>query len=152
MSKLQFWTLNIVGGVCALLILCNLALGQMDLRLNKSVVATQNQFNQAQRLQNTAQNLIGRIAQAGQSDAALRQLLAKLAAQIDQRKQLNQARLMQEQNRSALIQAQQLETRLQLLSLELLQVAKTNGLAKQIVQDFNIQWNPGPAAAANAAK
>jgi len=77
MSKLQFWTLNIAGGVCALLILCNLALGQMDLRLNKSVVATQNQFNQAQRLQNTAQNLIGRIAQAGQTDATLRQLLAK---------------------------------------------------------------------------
>ena len=77
----------------------------------------------------------------------------RLAAQMDQRDQLNQAQIMQAQNRGALIQAQQLETRLQSLSLELLQVAKTNGLAKQIVQDFNIQWNPGPAATpTNAAK
>ena len=78
----------------------------------------------------------------------------RLAGQKEQRDQLTQAQLMQAQNLSALIEAQQLETRLQSLSLELLQVAKTNVLAKQIVQDFNIQWNPGPAApaAANAAK
>ena len=31
-------------------------------------------------------------------------------------------------------------------SLELLQVAKTNATAKQIVQEFNIQWTPGPTA------
>ena len=36
-----------------------------------------NQFDQAQQLQNTAQNLVVRIAQAGQSDPALRDLLAK---------------------------------------------------------------------------
>jgi hypothetical protein len=56
--------------------------------------------------------------------------------------------MMQAQNVGVLIEAQQLEMRLQALSLDLLQVAKTNIVAKQIVQDFNIQWNPGPAAPA----
>ena len=67
---------------------------------------------------------------------------------IEQRQQLHQAEQMQAQNAGALAQAQQLESRLEALSLDLLQLAKTNAAAKQIVQDFNIQWNPGPAAAA----
>jgi hypothetical protein len=65
---------------------------------------------------------------------------------LGQRQQLNQARLLQAQNAGALAQARQLEARLEALSLDLLQVAKTNATAKQIVQDFNIQWTPGPAA------
>ena len=77
MSRVQFWTLNVVGGVCALLILCNLVLGPLNSRLNKSVVATQRQFNQAQQLQNTAQNLVVRIAQEGQDEPALRELLVR---------------------------------------------------------------------------
>ena len=77
MSKQQFWTLNVVGGICALLIAINLLLGQMDVRLNKVVVGKQNQFENAQRLRNTAQSLIMRIAQTGQSDAALNQLLIR---------------------------------------------------------------------------
>ena len=35
------------------------------------------EFNQAQRIQETAQNLVVRVLQAGQSDPALRDLLAK---------------------------------------------------------------------------
>jgi hypothetical protein len=65
---------------------------------------------------------------------------------LQQRTQLDQARLMQAQNVGALAQARQLEARLEALSLDLLQVAKTNAAAKQIVQDFNIQWTPGQAA------
>jgi hypothetical protein len=68
----------------------------------------------------------------------------------DQREQLNQAQLMQAQNVGALAQARQLEARLESFSLDLLQVAKTNAAAKQIVQDFNIQWSPGPAASVPA--
>jgi hypothetical protein len=71
----------------------------------------------------------------------------RLLTQLDQRNQLTQAQSMQAQNINMLYEAQQLEVRLQNLSLDLLQVAKTNAQAKQIVQDFNIQWNPGPAAA-----
>jgi hypothetical protein len=74
----------------------------------------------------------------------------RLAGQLEQRKQLSEAQLMQAQNIGALNDAAQLENRLQLVSLELLQVARTNALARQIVQDFNIQWNPGPAAPAIA--
>jgi hypothetical protein len=65
---------------------------------------------------------------------------------LQQRTQLDQARIMQARNAGALDQARQLEARLERLSLDLLQVAKTNTTAKRIVQDFNIQWNPGPAA------
>lgn len=74
----------------------------------------------------------------------------RLVNLFDQREQLNQAVLMQAQNVGALAQGRQLEARLESLSLELLQVAKTNATAKQIVQDFNIQWTPGPAVSAPA--
>jgi hypothetical protein len=65
---------------------------------------------------------------------------------LQQRTQLDRARIMQAQNAGALEQARQLEARLEALSLDLMQVAKTNATAKKIVQDFNIQWTPAPAA------
>jgi hypothetical protein len=64
---------------------------------------------------------------------------------VEQRQQLDKAQVMQTQNRNALTQAQELELRLQALSLDLIQVAATNPAAKQIVQEFNIQWHPGPS-------
>jgi hypothetical protein len=64
----------------------------------------------------------------------------------NQREQLNQALLTQVQNAGALGQAQQVERRLESLSLDLLQLAQTNAAAKQIVREFNIQWTPGPTA------
>lgn len=70
----------------------------------------------------------------------------RLASLLNQREQLNRASLMQAQNAGALAQAQQLEKRLEALSLDLLQLATTNAAAKQIVQQFNIQWTPSPAA------
>jgi hypothetical protein len=69
--------LNLVGGACALLIVCDLVLAQFNGRLSKSVMATRDQFTQAQQIQNTAQNLVLRVAQAGQTEPALRELLAK---------------------------------------------------------------------------
>jgi hypothetical protein len=60
-----------------LLIVCDLALALLNGRLNRSVAATRNQFGQAQQVQETAQNLVRRMAQAGQTDPALRDLLAK---------------------------------------------------------------------------
>jgi hypothetical protein len=69
--------LSIVGGVCGLLIACDLVLGLLDGRLNHSVVTNQKQFGQAQLVQTTAQDLVLRLAQAGQAEPALRELLAK---------------------------------------------------------------------------
>jgi hypothetical protein len=69
--------LNLIGGACAVLILCDLGLGLLNGRLNQSVTATQAQFNQAQQLQNTAQNLVLRVARSGQTEAPLRALLEK---------------------------------------------------------------------------
>jgi hypothetical protein len=75
----------------------------------------------------------------------------RLATQLDQRHQLTEAEKMQTQNMGVLYEAQKLEVRLQNLSLDLLQMASTNSRAKQIVQDFNIQWNPGTAQPAATA-
>jgi hypothetical protein len=77
MSKAQFWILNVVGGICALLILGDVLLGYFNGLLNRSVSNVQSQFNQAQQMQNTAQNLVVRIAQAGQRDTILRDLLVR---------------------------------------------------------------------------
>jgi len=76
-TRTQFIALNIVGSLCGLLIVCDLALGLLNGRLNQSVAAKQNQFGQAQQVQATAQNLVRRIAQAGQADPVLRDLLPK---------------------------------------------------------------------------
>jgi hypothetical protein len=77
MNKTQFAALNIVGAVCSLLIIGEVVLGMLNNRLNKQVAQTQAQFNQAQQMHNTAQNLVVRMAQAGQTDPALRDLLAR---------------------------------------------------------------------------
>jgi hypothetical protein len=93
MTRIQFWILNIIGSICALLILASLILSPLNSRLSRQVAATQTQFNQAQQLQNTAQNLLVRIAQAGQTDPSLRQLLAKYDFQVtlNQTNQANQS-------------------------------------------------------------
>jgi hypothetical protein len=74
----------------------------------------------------------------------------RLPKLLDQRDQLNQVLLMQEQNMGVLAQARQVESRFEALWLDLLQVAKTNATAKQIIQDFNLQWNPSAAPAVRA--
>ena len=50
MSKEQFWTLNLVGGTCALLILASLVSGQINSRPNQSALTVQTQLNQAQQV------------------------------------------------------------------------------------------------------
>jgi len=74
---MQFMALNVVGGLCGLLILCDLGLALANGRLNQSVAANQAQLGQAQQVQTTLQNLVLRVGQAGQTDPALRDLLAK---------------------------------------------------------------------------
>ncbi len=83
MSRKQFIALNLVGSICGLLIACDLTLGLLNDRLNQTVAATRNQFGQAQQLENTAQNLVVRIAQIGQTDATLRDLLDRHQFQVN---------------------------------------------------------------------
>ena len=63
-----------------------------------------------------------------------------------QRSQLDKAELAQPENVAQLSQytarAEQIKSRLQALSFELVQIAKTNTAAEQIRQEFNIQWTP----------
>jgi hypothetical protein len=77
MSKAQFRILNIVGGVCAAVILCNLVLLRLNVRSNQSLVSLQSEMAHAQNLQNTAQNLIVRVARSAEQEPALRDLLAR---------------------------------------------------------------------------
>ena len=77
MSKEQFWTLNVVGGICALLLFINLVLGRLNEDTNQTLVLTQSQLNRAQQMQTTIQNLAVRIAQGGQTDPALQAVLAR---------------------------------------------------------------------------
>ena len=77
----------------------------------------------------------------------------RLAHSIQQRRQLDDAERVQLQNigqmQTILVQLPQIESRLQALSMDLIQVARTNAAADQIVREFNIQWSPGPDALAS---
>ena len=75
----------------------------------------------------------------------------RISNQMQQRRQLTHTQSLYSQNADAIAQAQRLEPRLQALSLDLLQLAKTNAAASQIVREFNIEWNPAPTPALPAA-
>lgn len=84
------------------------------------------------------------------ADAAFR-----LVASARQRKQLDALMLQQQQEigrlRPLLQSLNEVETRLQNLSLELLHMSQTNTTAAQIVRDFGIQWTPAAGATPAAA-
>jgi hypothetical protein len=75
----------------------------------------------------------------------------RLVKLLNQRKQIDQMQLSQAANigrmSSMLSQMPQIEAKLQAISIDLIQVARTNATAAQIVRDFNIQWNPGAETA-----
>lgn len=79
----------------------------------------------------------------------------RLVASARQRKQLDVLTLQQQQEigrlRPLLQSLNEVETRLQNLSLELLHMSQTNATAAQIVRDFGIQWTPAAGGAAAAA-
>jgi hypothetical protein len=83
MSRIQFIVLNTVGGICSVLIAGAIVLSQLNGHLNLSVVETRSQFGETQQVQSTVQNLVGRIAQAGQTDPALRDLLTRHGFKIN---------------------------------------------------------------------
>ncbi len=77
MSKGQFWILNTLAGVCALLLLLNLLLSRTNERSSQDLMLTQNQLARAQQIQTALQNLAVRVAQAGRTERALAQLLQR---------------------------------------------------------------------------
>ena len=83
MSKTQFGIMNVVGGLCAVLILSNVVLSRLNSRLNQVLVQTQSQLNSAQQLQTTLQSLVMRIAQAAQTEPVLRDLLKRHDLQVN---------------------------------------------------------------------
>lgn len=83
MSKAQFWLLNFVGGVGAVLLLGNVILVRLNERTIRELEATQARINRAQQIQNTAQNLIVRIAKAAQTEPALNDLLVRHELKVE---------------------------------------------------------------------
>jgi hypothetical protein len=77
MSRAQFWVLNGVAGVCALLLLLNLFLTRVNERSSQDLLLIQNQLARAQQIQTALQNLAVRVAQAGRTDRALAHLLER---------------------------------------------------------------------------
>jgi hypothetical protein len=77
MSKTQYWILNLVGGICAGLLLANLIFNRLNESASQTLNANQAQINRVQQVQTTAQNLVVRIAQAAQSEPALRELMVR---------------------------------------------------------------------------
>lgn len=77
MSKWQFWALNVIGGLTALLIVTNLFLAIGNNRLNREILEGQNQANRAQMVRNTFENLAQRINQFSDKEPALKALLQK---------------------------------------------------------------------------
>jgi hypothetical protein len=87
MSNTQYWTLNVAGGVCALLILVCVVLTASNERLGRELAASQNQLQpligRAQQTQTTMQNLAVRVAQAAQSEPALLELLNRQKLKVN---------------------------------------------------------------------
>ena len=83
MSKAQFWLLNFVGGAGAVLLLGNVLFVRLNERVIRELEATRARVNRAQQIRNTAQNLIVRIAQAGQTEPALKDLLVRHELRVD---------------------------------------------------------------------
>ncbi|MSU59963.1 MAG: hypothetical protein EXS35_17640 [Pedosphaera sp.] len=77
MSKAQYWILNCVGGLCAFLLAANLVVFHSNERSGRALNETQAHLNRAQQIRTTMENLAVRIAQAGQTEPVLRDLLTR---------------------------------------------------------------------------
>ena len=81
MSKSQFWTLNFLGVICAVLIVGTVVFGRINTRLNDTVSQTQNryqpQFNAVQQGFMPFENLAVRVGHSAQTNAILLNLMRK---------------------------------------------------------------------------
>ena len=77
MSRTKYWILNTVGGVCGILLAASLVFSNLNERAELALNATQQHLNRAQQVQNTMQNFAVRIAQVGETEPSLRELLAR---------------------------------------------------------------------------
>lgn len=77
MSKQEFWTLNLIGAITALLLLFNVGFAQYNRHLDQKIQKSQAPLVTAPKLQRIAQSLILRLANESRSDAEIRDLLSK---------------------------------------------------------------------------
>ena len=81
MSKAQFWILNFLGGICAVLIVGAVVFSRINTRLNDTVTQTQNrlqpQLTEAQLRFIPFENLAVRVGHGAQTNAFLLDLMRK---------------------------------------------------------------------------
>ena len=75
MTRGEYWTLNIVGGLCAAVILLNFTLVQSNGRLSQTVAAAQEVVNSARSYDGTWKNLVE--AARSSPDPAVRAMLVR---------------------------------------------------------------------------
>jgi hypothetical protein len=74
----------------------------------------------------------------------------RLVNLLQNRAQLERVKATQDQNAGVLTRTRQLDSRIEALSIELLQLGTTNAAAQRIVQELNIKWTPSSAPAGAA--
>ena len=81
MSKAQFWILNVLGGISAVLIVGTVVFSRINTRLNFSVSQTQNrlqpQFTEVQQRFIPFESLAVRVGRSAQTNAVLLNLMRK---------------------------------------------------------------------------
>jgi hypothetical protein len=77
MTKTKYWILNLVGGLCGLFLAANIVLAQTNERAGVALNQNQQQLNHAQQVHSTMQNFAVRIAQVGETEPVLRDLLVR---------------------------------------------------------------------------
>ena len=77
MTKTQFWLLNIVSGVLIALLFAHYFASRANSRLAAQLNKERAYIKNADQLQPVLENLVRRIAAAGQNDTKLRSLLTK---------------------------------------------------------------------------
>src|SRR5688572_29198447 len=77
MSRLEFWLLNGASAVLIALLLAHLFLSRANNQLGGQLNSQRGYINNARQLQPVLENLVRRIAAAGESDPKLKALLAK---------------------------------------------------------------------------
>ncbi len=75
MTRAEHWTLNVVGGLCATIILLNFVLAQWNAKLARELQGVQNEANRVQNMKETLNNLVDAASKS--PDPAIRKLLVQ---------------------------------------------------------------------------
>ena len=82
MNKLQFWALNVVSLLLAILLLCHFLFAQHNNRLGQALDRDRTAINNANRLEGVLDQLAKRIAKGSDTDPKLKIVLVKYGLNV----------------------------------------------------------------------